>query len=286
MEISKFKLGWTAFCGFINPFGSMVGNIVDYLLDVLNSALANLSDATKEKIESVLATAKSVMDILLKLQFLVPTHWQYAYRETIEAVDEVIYSLEDIKLTAEELAKIRKEFDDAVRAWKEDDPVFYDKTGTAALVFFPVFAVFAIGCGSNPAAYSVTQNNQFDACVFNFGLTNMATNVPPVEMFTLAQNLENAGSQTADQTVKTDVSPEVAVGVGGSSAGVGQGGGTASGTFSKIGAAVDAVSSLIPSGDGKGGNGKTEPSPTASGSCADGSCSDDERACSDGSCSL
>lgn len=284
MEISKFKLGWTAFCGFINPFGSMVGNIVDYLLDVLNSALANLSDTTKEKIESVLATAKNVMDILLKLQFLVPTRWQYAYRETVEAVDEVIYSLEDIKLTSEELAKIKKEFDEAVRAWKEDDPVFCDKNGTAALVFFPVFAVFALGCGSNPAAYSVTQNNQFDGCSFVFG--GASTNAAPVEMFTLAQNLENAGSQTADQTVKTDVSPEVAVGVGGSSAGVGQGGGTASGTFSRIGAAVDAVSSLIPSGDSKNANGKTESSPSASGNCADGSCSDDESACSDGSCSL
>ena len=139
------------------------------------------------------------------------------------------------------------------------------KTAKCALLAFALASL--VGCGSNPAAYSVTQNNQFDACTFNFG--GASTNAATVEMFTLAQNLENAGSQTADQTVKTDVSPEVAVGVGGSSAGVGQGGGTASGTFSKIGAAVDAVSSLIPSGD-------TEASPSASGDCPDGNCSDND----------
>lgn len=142
------------------------------------------------------------------------------------------------------------------------------KCGKAAKCALMAFAFASlVGCGSNPAAYSVTQNNQFDACQFVFG--GASTNAAPVEMFTLAQNLENAGSQTADQTVKTDVSPEVAVGVGGSSAGVGQGGGSASGAFSKIGAAVDAVSSLIPSG-------KTEASPSTSGECADGKYSDGE----------
>lgn len=147
------------------------------------------------------------------------------------------------------------------------------KAAKCALVAFALASL--VGCGSNPAAYSVTQNNQFESCQFVFG--GASTNAAPVEMFTLAQNLENAGSQTADQTVKTDVTPEVAVGVGGSSAGVGQGGGTASGTFSKIGAAVDAVSSLIPSGDAEESPSvKTEASPSASGDCPDGNCSDND----------
>lgn len=144
------------------------------------------------------------------------------------------------------------------------------KCGKAAKKCAITLALLALaalidGCGSYPAAYSVTQSNQFDNCTFTFGGAT-TTNAVPVEMFTLAQSLENTGTQTADQTTKTDVSPEVAVGVGGSSAGVGQGGGSASGTFSKIGAAVDAAGSLV------GGKDEDEKTNTKT-DCPNGNCS-------------
>lgn len=144
MNISKIKLGWTAVCGLLNPFGSMLGNIVDYLLDVLNRALAGLTDNTKEKIGTVIVTAKNVMDILLKIQLFIPTKWQYAYRETVESVQTVIDSLEDLELTSAELSAIRKEFGEAVAAWKDDG----DCASCVALVGIALVCGLAVAlCG-------------------------------------------------------------------------------------------------------------------------------------------
>ena len=40
MNISKTRLIWEAVKGAVNPWGSAFGNIVDYLLGLLNGALA------------------------------------------------------------------------------------------------------------------------------------------------------------------------------------------------------------------------------------------------------
>lgn len=105
------------------------------------------------------------------------------------------------------------------------------------------------------------------------------------EFVSLAQSNETAGNDaglTASPT--TDVKPEIAVGVGGSSAGVGLSAGTTqSGKFAKIGAAADAVVSLVAPGIG-GTTGATDESNTdeaKSGEKADANAAKD---CPDGKC--
>lgn len=114
MDISKLKLVWKYITGGM-------GKVVDYLLDILNQALAKLDPSKKEQIQAVLNLAKRVLAILKNLRFLCPTKWQTAYDETVEAVEAVVDAMEDLKLTPEELEKIVKEFKEAVEAWKSDD---------------------------------------------------------------------------------------------------------------------------------------------------------------------
>jgi len=114
MNISKMKIVWKYITGGM-------GKVVDYLLDILNNALAKLDPSKKEQIIAILNLAKRVLSTLRTLQFLCPTKWQIAYCETIEAVETVINALDDLTLTPEELEKTIKEFDEAIKAWKSDD---------------------------------------------------------------------------------------------------------------------------------------------------------------------
>ena len=104
----------------------------------------------------------------------------------------------------------------------------------------------------------MTQDNEFKACNFYFGGgTNATTNTPSVEMFTLGQNLENTGTQSADQRSTNEIKPDTDVTVGGM-------GGSGKGLLEQ------AVGALV------------TPS-TAAKECPDGNCS--TGACTDGSCS-
>lgn len=114
MNISKIKIAWKYLWGGM-------GDVVDYLLDVLNNALAAIDPAKKEKTVAALNVARRVLATLNALQWLCPTKWQIAYGETVEAVEAVIDALLDLQLTYEELEKIRKEFAEAVAAWKGPD---------------------------------------------------------------------------------------------------------------------------------------------------------------------
>lgn len=114
MEISKIKLAWKYLTGG-------VGNVVDYLLDVLSNALQSLNDTTKAKMYGVLNCAEKVLATLMALKWLCPTKWQTAYAKTITAVDVVVVSLEDLNITREEFDKILGEFNSAVAAWKGED---------------------------------------------------------------------------------------------------------------------------------------------------------------------
>ena len=127
MNISKFKLGWAAIKGALNPWGSAFGNVADYLLEVLNNALAAIKADDKPKVQAALNIALKVLATLQTLKWLCPTRWQTAYKETVEAVEAVVSALEDLNLRQDELDNITKEFKEAVAAWKcPDDPSCLD----------------------------------------------------------------------------------------------------------------------------------------------------------------
>ena len=120
MNISKIKVIWKLLTGG-------VGSVVDYLLALLNAALAKIDPTKKAKIQAVLNLAKQVLSFLDLLQPLCPQKWQTAYTKTIEAVEDVIDALEDLNITPEELEKVAKAFEEAIKAWKgEDDETCVD----------------------------------------------------------------------------------------------------------------------------------------------------------------
>ena len=114
MNISNFKI-------ILKYLTGGIGGVVDYILDILNAALAALDHSDKSKVMAILNIAQKVLATLNALKWLCPTKWQIAYSETIEAVEAIPDALSDLALTAEELQKIRKEFTEAVNSWKSPD---------------------------------------------------------------------------------------------------------------------------------------------------------------------
>ena len=114
MNISKLKL-------VLKYLTGGVGSVADYLLDVLNAALANIDPANKQKIQLALNTAQRVAATLSAFAWLCPTRWQTAYAKTIAAVEAVTASLADLKLEPAELERIKSAFSAAVGAWRSPD---------------------------------------------------------------------------------------------------------------------------------------------------------------------
>ena len=114
MDISKLKIAWKYLTGGM-------GGVTDYLLDLLNKALASIDPAKKEQIQGVLNLAQRVLSTLTSLSWLVPTKWMTAYNCTITAVGSVVNALKDLKVEASELDQIRESFEDAIEAWKSPD---------------------------------------------------------------------------------------------------------------------------------------------------------------------
>jgi len=127
MNISKFKLGLTALWGFINPLNilhpleSAADNVISYLLDIANAALAAIDPDKRAKIAAAYNTLCKVLATLTALAWLVPTRWQSAYRGTIAAVSDAADALADFKIEAAELTKVRDAFNAAVIAWRGCD---------------------------------------------------------------------------------------------------------------------------------------------------------------------
>lgn len=119
--MSKLKLGWKVLTGFINPWGSVAGNVADYVLDLLNGVLARIDPARKEQIQAALNVARRVAATLSAFSWLCPTKWQTAYGLTVEAVCNVVQALEDLQITPGELTDVRIKFAAAVSAWRGDD---------------------------------------------------------------------------------------------------------------------------------------------------------------------
>lgn len=127
MNISKFKLGLTALWGFINPLNilhpleSAAENVISYLIDIANAALAAIVPDKRAKIAAAYNTILNVLAAMNALAWLVPTKWQSAYRMTIAAVSDAAYALADFKIEAAELTKVKDAFNAAVTAWRTDD---------------------------------------------------------------------------------------------------------------------------------------------------------------------
>ena len=120
MDISKLKLAWKYLTGGM-------GGVTDYLLDVLNNAVNSIDPNNKKKIQAVLNVADKVLGTLIALKWLCPTKWQTAYTQTILAVSDVVESLSDFNISAEDISSITKSVKETVAAWKgEDDETCVD----------------------------------------------------------------------------------------------------------------------------------------------------------------
>ena len=152
------------------------------------------------------------------------------------------------------------------------------KKCAGAVALGACLASLAAGC-QNPAQRAQTAETKQE---FNLYEGSHATFTFGSEFVSLAQSNETGGNDAGlVASPTTETKPEIAVGVGGSSAGVGQAAGaSSSGTFSKIGAAVDAVASLVP------GGGDAAPAAVSApaADCPDGNCGDGE--CAGGACSI
>ena len=114
MNISKLKIA------FKYLFGGMEA-VVDYLLDIVNQALAAIDPAKRAKIAAAYNTLCKVLATMTSLAWLVPTKWQSAYRMTISAVSDAADALADFKIEAAELTKVKDAFNAAVMAWRSGD---------------------------------------------------------------------------------------------------------------------------------------------------------------------
>lgn len=114
MNISKFKLAVKYLFGGI-------GSVVDYLLDILNQALAKVDPGRKEQTQAALNIALRVLSTLKAFEWLCPTKWQSAYAKTLAAVERTVTAFDDFILTADEFAALKDAFASAVSAWKSPD---------------------------------------------------------------------------------------------------------------------------------------------------------------------
>lgn len=127
MNISKFKMGLTAFLGFVNPLNllhpleSAVTNVVEYLVDVANAALAAIDPDKRATIAAAYNTFLKVAATLRTLAWLLPARWQSAYRNTIGAVEAVANALMDFTIEPAELTNVKDAFNAAVTAWRGGD---------------------------------------------------------------------------------------------------------------------------------------------------------------------
>lgn len=113
MNISKFKL----VLKFLFGGGE---SALDYVLDCANTLAAKLPDAKKEDIKGYLAIAKKTLDTLDAVSWLCPARWQKAYWATTYAFADLVDALDDLTLTADELAKVANAFQLAYAAWRAE----------------------------------------------------------------------------------------------------------------------------------------------------------------------
>lgn len=114
MNISKLKIAFKYLFGGIEA-------VVDYLLDIVNQALAAIDPDKRVKIAAAYNTLCKVLATMTSLAWLVPTKWQSAYKATLSAVADAADALADFKIEAAELTKVKDAFNAAVLAWRGGD---------------------------------------------------------------------------------------------------------------------------------------------------------------------
>ena len=114
MNISTIKIA------FKYLFGGVSG-VVEYLLGVLNAALAGMTEANRQRVQGALNLSQKVLATLTALKWLCPTKWQTAYKATVDAVAEAVAALEDLELTTDEVSVVADRVKAALDAWKQPD---------------------------------------------------------------------------------------------------------------------------------------------------------------------
>ncbi len=101
-------------------FGGKEG-VLDYLLDLANSAVAALSDANKEKAKAVVAFLDKLIPLMDKLLSWCPQKWRRQFLAVTMCLAAVANAAEDLQVTKEELAEIADKFRLAYAEWRVDD---------------------------------------------------------------------------------------------------------------------------------------------------------------------
>lgn len=114
MNISKFKIAFKYLFGGID-------SVMEYLLEIVNEALAKIDTENRAKIAAAYNTILNVLATLNALAWLCPARWQSAYRNTIGAVEAVANALMDFTIEPAELTKVKDAFNAAVTAWRAGD---------------------------------------------------------------------------------------------------------------------------------------------------------------------
>lgn len=95
--------------------------VLDYILDLANAAVANLSAANKEKIKAAVALAENLLGWMDKLLAFCPQKWRGAWHETTLALAAVVNAADDLEVTPEELKDVTAKFAVAYAAWRAPD---------------------------------------------------------------------------------------------------------------------------------------------------------------------
>ena len=114
MKINVLSFIWS----FLTGYGA---GVADYLFSLVNTALAGLGDASKEKIVATLNFVMKVMSIAEAIRVFIPAKWQIAYNLTLDAIRKVVASLQDLEITGEELQAVLDGYTKAYNAWKGAD---------------------------------------------------------------------------------------------------------------------------------------------------------------------
>lgn len=113
IKISKWAIFWKSLWGGKEA-------VFDYLLDLGNSAVAQLSGASKEGVERAYANIGKVRQAIGCLEWMVPANWYACYAAVIRCFDALYDALADGQVTRPELDGLVKEFQCAYAMWRAE----------------------------------------------------------------------------------------------------------------------------------------------------------------------
>ena len=101
-------------------FGGKEG-VLDYLLDLANSAVALLPQARKDRLAEIIAFLDKLLGLSESLVTWCPMKWRKAWLQTSLALAAVVNAAEDLQVTKTELADVIDKFRLAYAEWRTDD---------------------------------------------------------------------------------------------------------------------------------------------------------------------